>query len=76
MITGRDTDWAIDPNAKDYNPQFITIRGAVAWDFTNGLIIIPKGLGDAEVGRRVRRRVRDGAPAGRGNGLPTAYEGP
>jgi hypothetical protein len=48
--TGRDTDWAIDPNAQDINPQFNSIRGAVAYDFSNALSLFPKGLGDAELG--------------------------
>ncbi|MBI5497596.1 MAG: hypothetical protein HY904_21475 [Deltaproteobacteria bacterium] len=48
--TGRDTDWAIDPNRENFNPQFNSVRGAVAYSLTDGFFLFPKGIGDAEVG--------------------------
>lgn len=49
--TGRDTDWNISSQGgEEYNPQFNTIRGALAYNFDSAYYLYPKGLGDLEAG--------------------------
>lgn len=48
--TGKDTDWGISSQTDGLNPQFNTIRGLMAYDFSSGFYLFPKGIGDAELG--------------------------
>lgn len=47
---GQDTDWSIDPNTKNFNPQFNSVRGAFKYSVTNGFAAVPTFLGDPELG--------------------------